>query len=103
MTSWQHAVDADRLADWMDTQQLGSGPIADAALLTEGTQNILLRFSRGEREFVLRRPAPGARPEVCATIAREARVLSALAGSEAPHPMLFASCMDEQVLGAPFY
>ena len=116
MSNWHSAVDVARLADWMDTQQLGSGPIVDAALLTGGTQNLLLRFARsghgehGEhagraerREFVLRRPAPGARPEVRATIAREAKVLAALAGSAVPHPALFASCTDEQVLGAPFY
>ena len=105
MTSpgWQEAVDVLRLAQWMDEQQLESGPILEAVQLTGGTQNILLRFRRGAREFVLRRSPLHARPEVRATIAREARVLAALAGTAVPHPALFAACLDEQVLGAPFY
>lgn len=101
--AWQAAIDADALARWMDRQQLGSGPIVEARLLTGGTQNILLRFKRGTREFVLRRPPLHARPEVCATIVREARVLGALAGSPVPHPALYAACAEDHVLGAPFY
>lgn len=101
--AWQRAVNLERLAQWMDTQALEHGPITHARLLTGGTQNVLLRFRRGAREFVLRRPPLNARPEVCATIAREARVLGALAGTTVPHPLLFASCAADQVLGAPFY
>lgn len=100
---WEEAVDVLRLTQWMDTQQLESGQILEAVQLTGGTQNILLRFRRGTREFVLRRSPLHARPEVFATIAREARVLAALAGTAVPHPTLFAACLDEQVLGAPFY
>lgn len=102
-TAWQAAVDLDRLTQWMDAQGLEEGPITGAVPLTGGTQNVLLRFFRGAREFVLRRPPLHARAEVCATIAREARVLAALAGSTVPHPALFAACVDERVLGAPFY
>lgn len=101
--AWQSAVNVERLAHWMDAQRLGHGPITGARLLTGGTQNILLRFTRGAREFVLRRPPLNARPEVRATIAREARVLAALAGTAVPHPTLHASCTDDDVLGAPFY
>jgi aminoglycoside phosphotransferase (APT) family kinase protein len=101
--AWQRAVDIERLARWMDTQQLEHGPILDARQLTGGTQNILLRLRRGSREFVLRRPPFHARPEVRATIAREARLLAALAGTAVPHPALFAACVDDAVLGAPFY
>ena len=102
-SAWQAAVDLDRLAQWMDTQGLDGGAIAEPIPLTGGTQNILLRFRRGAREFVLRRPPLNARPEVCATISREARVLGALKGSQVPHPQLFAACEDAAVLGAPFY
>lgn len=101
--SWQQAVDVARLTEWMDAQQLESGQITDAVQLTGGTQNILLHFRRGAREFVLRRSPLQAMPEVRATIAREARVLAALATTQVPHPTLFAACLDEQVLGAPFY
>ncbi|MDM0071419.1 hypothetical protein [Variovorax sp. J31P207] len=49
-------VDMGALADWMDAQDLEQGPVLDAAQLTGGTQNILLKFRRGARQFVLRRP-----------------------------------------------
>jgi len=101
--AWQAAVDLDRLGAWMDSQGQSPGPITDVVPLTGGTQNILLRFRRGASEFVLRRPPLGARPEVCATIEREARVLGALAGTAVPHPALLGACVDSSVLGAPFY
>ena len=101
--SWQSAVDLGRLAEWMDAQGLEAGAITDAAALTGGTQNILLRFRRGEREFVLRRPPAHRRLDGNTTIAREARVLGALAGSGVPHPRLIAACNDASVLGVAFY
>ena len=80
--AWQEAVDLPRLAAWMDTHQLGSGPIADPVPLAGGTQNILLRLRRGEQGFVLRRPSLHAGPEIRATIGREARVLRSLANEQ---------------------
>jgi aminoglycoside phosphotransferase (APT) family kinase protein len=96
-------VDLAVLADWMDTQDLERGPILDAALLSGGTQNILLKFRRGERSFVLRRPPLHLRANSNETMRREARVLGALAGSDVPHPGLIAACPAEDVLGASFY
>ncbi len=96
-------VDLVRLAAWMDEQGLEQGPIRDATLLAGGTQNILLRFRRGARHFVLRRPPPHLRKNSNETMRREARVLAALAGSEVPHPALIAGCPETEVLGAAFY
>jgi aminoglycoside phosphotransferase (APT) family kinase protein len=96
-------VDLGALAAWMDGQGLEQGPIADAALLTGGTQNILLKFRRGDRHFVLRRPPEHLRANSNETMRREARVLAALSGSAVPHPGLIAACADEDVLGAAFY
>ena len=96
-------VDLRILADWMDDQGLPKGPLEGLELLTGGTQNILLRFSRGGRGFVLRRPPPHKRGNSDETMRREARVLRALAGSKVPHPGFIAGCEDETVLGAAFY
>ncbi len=96
-------VDLDVLASWMDGQGLGTGPIAGAEVLTGGTQNILLRFVRDERVYVLRRPPVHKRANSDETMRREARVLAALAGSDVPHPALIAACPDSAVLGAAFY
>lgn len=96
-------VDLNRLAAWMDAQGLGQGAIAAATRLTGGTQNILLRFERSGRGYVLRRPPPGRGPQADLAMVREARVLAALAGSAVPHAALIASCADPEVLGAAFY
>ena len=96
-------VEAETLATWMDGQGLGAGPIGPVDYLTGGTQNILLRFVRSGRTYILRRPPRHKRPNSDETMRREARVLAALAGSNVPHPRLIAVCPDEKVLGAAFY
>lgn len=96
-------VDLLALARWMDGAGLGNGPLEDAALLSGGSQNILLRFTRAGRTYVLRRPPPHLRDNSNETMRREARVLAALAGSAVPHPGFIAVCTDESVIGAVFY
>lgn len=99
----QQAVDPAALAGWMDREGLGAGPLSEMRALAGGTQNILLRFRRGERDYVLRRPPPHLRANSNETMRREARVLGALAGTKVPHPRLIAACGDESVIGAAFY
>ena len=48
LAAWRNLVDLDRLAAWMDGRGLGAGPIEDAGRPPGGTQNILIRFRRGE-------------------------------------------------------
>ncbi|MEP6625302.1 MAG: phosphotransferase family protein [Acidimicrobiia bacterium] len=96
-------VDADVLAGWMDAQGLGSGPLSTLEPIAGGTQNVLLRFARGDREFVLRRPPPHKRANSDETMRREARVLAALAGTDVPHPALIAACAELEPLGAAFF
>jgi len=99
----ESTVDIESLAAWMTAEGLGAGVIERVVPLAGGTQNILLRFSRDGRDYVLRRPPQHPRPNSNETMRREARVLHALAGSEVPHPALIAACGDESVLGAAFY
>jgi len=96
-------LDVGALAAWMDGEGLPDGPITDVTSLAGGSQNIILRFRRGPRDYVLRRPPAKPRPESSETMRREARVLAALAGTDVPHPRLVAACCDEAVLGAAFY
>ena len=102
-TDWQSFLSLDALSAWMDGQGLGGGPIENAQLLGGGTQNILLKFARGGRGYVLRRPPKHLRANSNETMRREARVLTALKGSDVPHPDIIAACGDETVLGAAFY
>jgi aminoglycoside phosphotransferase (APT) family kinase protein len=103
-TTMSDVVDLYAVARWMDGERLGRGRITNATPLTGGTQNILLRFERGGRSYVLRRGPEHLRPTSNDTMRREMRVLSALAGSDVPHPEFIAGCPDESVLGgAAFY
>jgi aminoglycoside phosphotransferase (APT) family kinase protein len=97
-------VDFGVLANWMDDQALPGGPFEEVERLGGGTQNILLRFRRGGREYVLRRPPAHLRPRSNDALRREARVLAALDGTGVRAPRLIAACADEAVMGgAVFY
>ena len=97
-------VELDVLGAWMDRQGLPAGPVTEPKVLAGGTQNVLVRFARGGREYVLRRPPPHLRPASNEVLRREARVLAALEGSDVPHPGFIAGEPDESVMGgAVFY
>lgn len=96
-------IDLAALQVWMDRQGLGTGPLEGIEYLSGGTQNILLRFSRAGRPYILRRPPPVLRANSNETMRREARILAALAGTDVPHPGLIAACPDDSVIGAAFY
>jgi aminoglycoside phosphotransferase (APT) family kinase protein len=97
-------VALDAVAEWMSQQGLGDGPLEDVSKISGGTQNIMLRFTRSGRPYVLRRGPKHLRPRSNLVITRETQVLTVLAGTDVPHPHLIASCDDPGVLGdAVFY
>jgi aminoglycoside phosphotransferase (APT) family kinase protein len=100
-------VDSNALkavAEWMSQQGLGDGPLENVSEISGGTQNIMLRFTRSGRPYVLRRGPKHLRPRSNIVILRETQVLAALADTDVPHPGLIASCDDLGVLGdAVFY
>jgi aminoglycoside phosphotransferase (APT) family kinase protein len=97
-------LDSDALALWMDSVGLPGGEFEKIALLAGGTQNILIRFTRGGAEYVLRRPPRHLRPKSNDALRREVRILTALCDTDVPAPRLIAACLDETVLdGAVFY
>jgi aminoglycoside phosphotransferase (APT) family kinase protein len=97
-------VDLAAVAEWMSEQGLGEGPLQDVAGVTGGTQNVMLRFTRSSRPYVLRRGPRHLRARSNSVILRETKVLAALSDSDVPHPRLIATCEDPSVLGdAVFY
>jgi aminoglycoside phosphotransferase (APT) family kinase protein len=97
-------LDLSAVAAWMSGEGLGAGPIEDVRVIVGGTQNVMLRFSRAGRDYVLRRGPQHLRPVSNSVILRETRVLRALAGTDVPHPALIAVCEDVSILGdAVFY
>jgi aminoglycoside phosphotransferase (APT) family kinase protein len=97
-------IDVGALSTWMDDRGLGGGPLSDAVEIGGGTQNVMLRFTRGDREYVLRRGPRHLRPTSNDALRSEIRVLHALSDTQVPHPRLIAACTDLDVLGgAVFY
>ena len=68
-----------------------------------GSSNLTYLLRSGEREWVLRRPPAGPLLPTAHDMAREFRVLSALADTDVPVARPLALCTDAAVLGAPFY
>lgn len=94
----------ENLQDWIVAQDLpGSGPVTEVEQLPGGSQNNLFRMTRGNEQFVLRRPPKHLRGNSNDTMLREARVLKALTGSEVPIPRFLAVCEDLSVIGVCFY
>jgi aminoglycoside phosphotransferase (APT) family kinase protein len=99
-----HGLDLDAVQRWMDAYGLGSGAIDAVAPIGGGTQNVMVRFTRDGRDYVLRRGPEHLRPASNKVISRESTVLRALNGTDVPAPTLIASCDDTSVLGdAVFY
>ena len=97
-------ADPARLAPWLDAHvpELGNGPLV-VTQLHGGTSNVILTLNRGGPTMVLRRPPAVAPPGSERTVLREARVLTALNGTNVPHPHCYAACDDAELIGAPFY
>jgi aminoglycoside phosphotransferase (APT) family kinase protein len=95
----------DALQEWIATHDLpGSGPVVAVEALTGGSQNHVYRLTRRDgAAFVLRRPPRHLRANSNETMAREARVLAALADTDVPHPRFHAVCVDHDVIGVSFY
>lgn len=97
-------IDADRLAAWMDQQDLpGAGSPLACDFISGGTQNEIYEIRREGLHAALRMPPPGAPAARDAGILREWRIIEALDGTEVPHTPAIAACENSSVLGRPFY
>ncbi|ASW54227.1 phosphotransferase family protein [Plantactinospora sp. KBS50] len=97
-------LDLDRLADHLRRHRpdlLAAAPRAQ--LIPGGRSNLTYLVTAGDREFVLRRPPLGHVLATAHDMAREYRVISALAATDVPVPEALLHCPDPDVLGAPFY
>ncbi|HEY4464836.1 MAG TPA: phosphotransferase family protein [Streptosporangiaceae bacterium] len=74
-----------------------------ASVLAGGKSNITYDVTDGHRHWVVRRPPLGHVLATAHDMAREYRVISALAGTGVPVPATFLLCQDPGVIGAPFY
>lgn len=75
----------------------------DVRLIAGGMSNLTYIVSCAAGEVVLRRPPTGSVLPTAHDMAREHRVISALAATAVPVPATLHLCTDPEVLGAPFY
>jgi aminoglycoside phosphotransferase (APT) family kinase protein len=81
---------------------LGTGPLT-GELLSGGRSNLTYAVSDGAQTRIVRRPPLGHVLATAHDMAREYRVMTALADSGVPVPKTYALCEDPEVIGAPFY
>jgi len=81
----------------------GLAPGLRAELIHGGKSNLTYRLTDGSHDWVLRRPPLGHVLATAHDMAREYRVLSALAPTPVPVPATVTLCEDASVIGAPFY
>jgi len=97
-------IDAARASAWLASALPELRPPLRFTRIGEGQSNLTyLVCDAAGGEVVVRRPPLGALLPSAHDMAREHRILAALAGAGAPVPRPLALCEDEAVIGAPFY
>src|SRR3954464_10722406 len=97
-------LDLDRLRGLLDRERPGlvHAPLT-GRLIEGGRSNLTYFVSDGSSKWVVRRPPLGHVLPTAHDMAREHRVISALAPTAVPVPETIVLCQDTSVLGAPFY
>jgi aminoglycoside phosphotransferase (APT) family kinase protein len=99
-----HQLDLKALRGWLD-RYLDAPTDGDltARLIAGGRSNPTYTVDDGDRTWILRRPPHGNVLPTAHDMAREHRVLAALADSAVPVPQVVGPVGDPDVIGAPFY
>lgn len=97
-------IDVSRLSAWLTTGLAGSVPPFDFHLIGGGHSNLTYEVTDATgAQWVLRRPPLGPLSPTAHDMAREYRIITALAPTAVPVPPAVALCTDPSVSGAPFY
>ncbi|MHA3704973.1 phosphotransferase family protein [Jatrophihabitans sp. YIM 134969] len=97
-------LDLDAVAAWLDTERPGlrAGELS-GAVIAGGKSNLTYRVTDGEHVWAVRRPPLAHVLPTAHDMAREYRVITALAPTDVAVPGTVALCTDVEVVGAPFY
>ena len=97
-------IDADSLTRWFCDHVPGTQPPLAFTLIAGGHSNLTFRVDDATgSSWALRRPPLGHVLATAHDMAREHRIVSALAPTAVPVAPTFGLCTDESVNGAPFY
>jgi len=98
-----HRFDAARLDAWMARAVDGyAGPLA-VEQFKGGQSNPTYKLVTPGRSYVLRRKPPGKLLPGAHAVEREYRVITALGAAGFPVARSYGLCLDEDVVGTPFY
>src|SRR6266498_5905237 len=97
-------LDLARLRSYLDRTRPGllRGPLS-GQLIGGGRSNLTYRVTDGVSRWVVRRPPLGHVLATAHDMAREHRVITALADTRVPVPRTLMLCEDPSVIGAVFF
>jgi len=99
----RHAIDAQRLAEWLDAHVAALDGALEIAQFKGGQSNPTYLLAAGRQRYVLRRKPPGPLLPSAHAVDREYRVIRALADTGVPVAKAYGLCEDESVIGTAFY
>jgi aminoglycoside phosphotransferase (APT) family kinase protein len=104
MTESPRGLDLEGFGRWLADAAPGllEGPLT-GEVIAGGRSNLTYRVTDGPHTVVVRRPPLGHVLATAHDMAREYRVISALADTPVPVPRAYTLCEDSDVVGAPFY
>jgi aminoglycoside phosphotransferase (APT) family kinase protein len=103
-TGTPDGIDGDRVEEWFAENVPGAEQPLFFERIAGGHSNLTYRTTDASgRHWALRRPPLGKRLGSAHDMAREHRVVSALAETPVPVAPVIGLCEDESVNGAPFY
>jgi aminoglycoside phosphotransferase (APT) family kinase protein len=100
-----HRFDEARLARFLRDANLDVDTDGEIVVrqFRGGQSNPTFWIGVGERAFVLRKKPPGVLLPSAHAVEREHRVIEALAATDVPVARARALCLDESIVGTPFY
>jgi aminoglycoside phosphotransferase (APT) family kinase protein len=104
MSDWDWSADErGRLAAFLEERGLASGEVTTQRI-GDGHSNLTFLVSDGGgRQVVVRRPPPPPTPPGAHDMLREARLISALAGTPVPVADMLATAEADEVIDVHFY
>jgi aminoglycoside phosphotransferase (APT) family kinase protein len=97
-------IDTSRVGRWLRETVPDACPPFSYELIVGGGSNLTYRVVDGEdHRWALRRPPVGRTLATAHDMAREVRIIRALADSAVPVPSCLGYCVDPEVTGARFY
>jgi aminoglycoside phosphotransferase (APT) family kinase protein len=103
-TATPAGIDVPAATAWLVEHTPAVEPPLAVEVITGGLSNLTYRLTdEAGRRWVLRRPPLGHVLATAHDVAREHRIVSALAPTPVPVPPVVGLCTDDTVIGAPFY